>query len=314
MLQTGGVYTGIRPPEVLRLFASYYDDPADPDELLERVGLADRRRSTWRSHVGRRAAAPVAGPRPGRPAPRWPSSTSPPPASTPPGASSSAASSPTCAPTAWPCCSPPTTSTRPRSWPTGWSSSTTATCWPTPRPTELMAGGQGDELHFGAPGGLDVAALGARLGAPVTEESPGEYRVAAAAHPRHRRRPHRLAGRARPAPRRPAGRAPEPRGRVPPPHPHRRRGRRRAGRRAGHRGRGPTRPPLAVGGPADEGLRRPDPHRADAQPAQRRAAARQHRHPAAAARVLLAGRRAAAARRRADEPSTSSPPACSPSP
>ena len=52
MLQAGGVYTGIRPPEVLRLFASYYDDPADPDELLERVGLADRRRSTWRSLSG----------------------------------------------------------------------------------------------------------------------------------------------------------------------------------------------------------------------------------------------------------------------
>jgi ABC-2 type transport system ATP-binding protein len=52
MLQTGGVYTGIRPPEVLRLFAGYYDDPADPDELLERVGLADRKRSTWRSMSG----------------------------------------------------------------------------------------------------------------------------------------------------------------------------------------------------------------------------------------------------------------------
>jgi ABC-2 type transport system ATP-binding protein len=48
MLQEGGVYTGIRPGEVLRLFASYYDDPEDPDELLERVGLADRRRSPWR--------------------------------------------------------------------------------------------------------------------------------------------------------------------------------------------------------------------------------------------------------------------------
>jgi ABC-2 type transport system ATP-binding protein len=47
----------------------------------------------------------------------------------------------------------------------------------------LMASGQGDELHFGAPGGLDVTALGSRLGAPVTEESPGEYRVAAAPSP-----------------------------------------------------------------------------------------------------------------------------------
>ena len=52
MLQNGGVYTGIRPLEVLRLFASYYDDPADPDELLDRVGLADRRRATWKPLSG----------------------------------------------------------------------------------------------------------------------------------------------------------------------------------------------------------------------------------------------------------------------
>ena len=52
MLQQGGVYTAARPPEVLRLFASYYDNPEDPDELLDRVGLADRRRSTWKSLSG----------------------------------------------------------------------------------------------------------------------------------------------------------------------------------------------------------------------------------------------------------------------
>ncbi|MBU6330569.1 MAG: ABC transporter ATP-binding protein [Acidobacteria bacterium] len=52
MLQSGGVATGIRPLEVLQLFASYYDDPADPVELLELVGLADHRRSTWRSLSG----------------------------------------------------------------------------------------------------------------------------------------------------------------------------------------------------------------------------------------------------------------------
>ena len=52
MLQQGGVYTGIRPPEVLRLFASYYEHPVDPEDLLERVGLGERRRSTWRSLSG----------------------------------------------------------------------------------------------------------------------------------------------------------------------------------------------------------------------------------------------------------------------
>jgi ABC-2 type transport system ATP-binding protein len=52
MLQDGGVYTGIRPPEILRLYAAFYEDPADPEELLVRVGLDHRRRSTWRSLSG----------------------------------------------------------------------------------------------------------------------------------------------------------------------------------------------------------------------------------------------------------------------
>jgi ABC-2 type transport system ATP-binding protein len=40
MLQDGGLYPGIRPLGALRLFASYYDDPDDPDALLDRVGLS----------------------------------------------------------------------------------------------------------------------------------------------------------------------------------------------------------------------------------------------------------------------------------
>lgn len=52
MLQAGGVYAGIRPIEVLELFASFYDQPADPDELLERVGLCHVRRSAWRQLSG----------------------------------------------------------------------------------------------------------------------------------------------------------------------------------------------------------------------------------------------------------------------
>ena len=52
MLQEGGVYPGIRPPEMLRLLAAMYDDPADPDDLLRRVGLEERSRSTWRQLSG----------------------------------------------------------------------------------------------------------------------------------------------------------------------------------------------------------------------------------------------------------------------
>jgi ABC-2 type transport system ATP-binding protein len=52
MLQTGGVYPGIRPLEALRLFASYYDSPDDPATLLDRVGLGHRQHSTWRQLSG----------------------------------------------------------------------------------------------------------------------------------------------------------------------------------------------------------------------------------------------------------------------
>jgi ABC-2 type transport system ATP-binding protein len=41
MLQEGGLYPGLKPRELLRLFASYYDDPDDPDRLLQLVGLQD---------------------------------------------------------------------------------------------------------------------------------------------------------------------------------------------------------------------------------------------------------------------------------
>ncbi|HSO96618.1 MAG TPA: ABC transporter ATP-binding protein, partial [Acidimicrobiia bacterium] len=41
MLQEGGLYPGLRPLEVLRLFAAFYDNPADPEELLGQVGLSD---------------------------------------------------------------------------------------------------------------------------------------------------------------------------------------------------------------------------------------------------------------------------------
>ncbi len=47
-----------------------------------------------------------------------------------------------------------------------------------------MRSGAGDEIHFGAPGGLDVAALGSALDATVSEHEPGEYVVATAPTPR----------------------------------------------------------------------------------------------------------------------------------
>jgi ABC-2 type transport system ATP-binding protein len=52
MLQEGGLYPGLRPLEVLRLFAAFYDDPEDPEGLLDVVGLRDATRTMVRRLSG----------------------------------------------------------------------------------------------------------------------------------------------------------------------------------------------------------------------------------------------------------------------
>jgi ABC-2 type transport system ATP-binding protein len=52
MLQRGGVYPGMRVRDALRLFASYYDEPLDVDEMLDRVGLRTVARTPWRRLSG----------------------------------------------------------------------------------------------------------------------------------------------------------------------------------------------------------------------------------------------------------------------
>src|SRR5690242_2313966 len=52
MLQEGGMYPGLRPLELLRLFAAYYDDPDDPERLIDVVGLRDVVRTTVRRLSG----------------------------------------------------------------------------------------------------------------------------------------------------------------------------------------------------------------------------------------------------------------------
>jgi len=52
MLQEGGVYPMALPGEVVRLFASFHADPQDPDDLLDRVGLAASRRTRYRDLSG----------------------------------------------------------------------------------------------------------------------------------------------------------------------------------------------------------------------------------------------------------------------
>jgi ABC-2 type transport system ATP-binding protein len=52
MLQDGGVYPSARALDVVRLFCALHGDREQPGLLLERVGLADRARSTWRRMSG----------------------------------------------------------------------------------------------------------------------------------------------------------------------------------------------------------------------------------------------------------------------
>jgi ABC-2 type transport system ATP-binding protein len=52
MPQEGGVYPGARPIEMLRLVAAFHATPDDPATLLERVGLSHRARSSWRTLSG----------------------------------------------------------------------------------------------------------------------------------------------------------------------------------------------------------------------------------------------------------------------
>lgn len=182
MLQSGGVYTGIRPLEMLRLFASYYDNPADPAELLDLVGLADRQRSTWRSlSGGEQQRLSLALALIGRPEVAFLDE-----------------------PTAG---IDPTGRQLIRRVVSDLRSEGVAVLLTThdldeaekladqvviidhgrlladATPTELMQTSDTHEVRFGAPGELDAGALADRLQAPVTEVSPGEYLVGASGTP-----------------------------------------------------------------------------------------------------------------------------------
>ncbi|MCB1014623.1 MAG: ABC transporter ATP-binding protein [Acidimicrobiales bacterium] len=182
MLQQGGIYPGITPREALRLFAAYYDGAHQVDRLLERVGLVEQAATPLRRLSGGEAQRlSLALALVGRPEVAFLDE-----------------------PTAGidvggrqlvreiirelrddGVCVLVTTHDLDeaekladrvviidRGHVVGVGT-----------PAELMTAGAGDEIRFGAPPGLDVADLGARLGAGVSEESPGEYRVAAEAAP-----------------------------------------------------------------------------------------------------------------------------------
>lgn len=182
MLQSGGVHTGIRPLEALRLHASFYDDPADPAELLEMVGLTDRSRVVWRSlSGGEQQRLSLALALVGRPEVAFLDEPS---AGVDPAGRRLIRRI--------------ITDLRDRGVAVlltthdldeaerladhvviidGGVVLTEGT------PADLARSGEGEDIRFGAPPGLDVAALSVRLGAPVEESSPGEYRVDAPGTP-----------------------------------------------------------------------------------------------------------------------------------
>lgn len=182
MLQRGGIWPGMAPGEALRLFARYYDDPADPAALLRLVDLEGSARTPWRrlsggeqqrlalalALVGRPEVAlldePTAGVDPhGRRAVR-----------------------------------DVIASLRDRGVAV---LLTTHELDEAERvadrmvimdggrvvaegsPAELVGAGAGTQVRFGAAPGIDVADLAAAVGAPVSEDRPGEYLVSAPASP-----------------------------------------------------------------------------------------------------------------------------------
>jgi ABC-2 type transport system ATP-binding protein len=184
MLQDGGVYPGIRAVEMVRLLCELHGQPRSrAGELLERVGLSDRARGTWRQLSGgeqRRLALACA-----------------------------LAGSPEVA-----FLDEPTSGVDVggrqlvRQVIRELAASGCAVLLTTHElaeaekvadrvviidrgrlvaegtPAELMRSGDGGDLLFAAAPGLDLAGLAAASGAPVIETSPGEYRVAAPATPR----------------------------------------------------------------------------------------------------------------------------------
>ncbi len=183
MLQRGGVYPMLGPRRALHLFASYYEQPEDPDRLLEVVGLTEVAATPWR-HLsgGEQARLSLALALVGRPEVV--------------------------------CLDEPTAGVDPEgrigvrqviarlrdrgvcvlltTHELGEAEKLAdrviilhrgrAAAEGTPAELAAVAGGAA-EVTFGAPGGLDVAAMSAAVGAPVVEEAPGRYRAAANGSP-----------------------------------------------------------------------------------------------------------------------------------
>ncbi len=182
MLQAGGVAPGVRVGEALRHAAALYEHALDPLQLLDRVGLRGMERRTWRQISGgeqRRLALALA--LVGRPQVAFLDE---------PGSGVD-----------------PQGRLAIREVVAGLRDDGVTVVLTTHdldeaekladhvvildhgsviaqgSPASLMSATITAEVRFGAPPGLDVAALSTRIAAPVTEVEPGEYRVGAAGSP-----------------------------------------------------------------------------------------------------------------------------------
>ncbi len=181
MLQRGGIYPAMAPADALALFARYYARPLDPGALLERVGLGAVASTPWRRlSGGEQQRLSLALALVGRPAVAF--------------------------------LDEPTAGVDPqgrlaiRDVVSGLRDDGVCVVLTTHEldeaerladrvaivdhgrvvaagsPAELMSA-PGTEIRFAAPGGIDTAALGHRLGAAAREDRPGEYVVATAPTP-----------------------------------------------------------------------------------------------------------------------------------
>ena len=182
MLQSGGVYPGMCTRDVMRLFASYYGDrAASPEELIERVGLTEVATTPWRRlSGGEQQRLSLALALVGQPEVLFLDEPT-------------AGMDPMARQVLWELV---------RSLRSGGTAILLTTHYLEEAsrladdvviidhgkvvaqgpPAELMAD-HGDEILFTAPPGLDVEALGQRMGAEAREVTPGEYLVSAAPTP-----------------------------------------------------------------------------------------------------------------------------------
>ena len=58
VLQRGGIYPVMSPARAVHLFAAYYEDARDPEELIDLVGLRSVARTAYKRLSGGRAATP----------------------------------------------------------------------------------------------------------------------------------------------------------------------------------------------------------------------------------------------------------------